>query len=328
MLFTVDRSGVLSNARRTATGGYLVDATLARVGKLEYSERELPEGTPLVQFNTADVLQGSLDGISTAPVTNRHPPKFVTADTYKQYAVGHAVGPARFVDDHIHATLAIQDADLIRDIELGVCREVSMGYSFDVEDDGRRSKIEWNHIAIVPAGRAGKSVSLVFDSAEIPQEKEAQVFKISGADVAEDAVQAAIDSLEGQLAAAQAELEAVKAEKTATDAALALAVSDEAVDAAVAARIARDQAVADKAAKLARVAAGYPSVALDGKSDDFVDALVVALDAKEAEDAEDLRKIQDKRPGGEKIVQDAAPVAPPVDARAEMIRRNREAASK
>lgn len=326
MKCTIDRAGVLSNSRRTAAGGYLVDATLAKVGVMTYADEE---GKPVRHYNPPEVLQAALDGLATAPVTNRHPAQFVCTETYQKVAAGHVVGSPSFEDGHLKATLAINDAALIRDIELGVCREVSMGYMVDtapaesVNDyDVVRTKIVWNHIAVVPEGRAGKSVRLLLDSNEIPNQDEVKVtLKINGADVAEDKAQAAIDSLEGQLVAVSAERDALKAAKDAADAALAVAVSDEAIDAAVSARLARDAAAAAKAEKIARVSAGYPDVSLDGKSDDFVDALDIALAKVKAADPEGLSAIKDSSPGPDLIVKDAAPV---VDAREEMLQRQRE----
>lgn len=332
MHYAVDRQGALSNARRTSTGGYLVDATLARTGVLQYPGGE---GGGQKHFNSPEVLTACLDGIETAPVTNRHPERFVTADTYQQVAAGHVVGKPTFDGTFVHATLAIQDAKLIRDIELGVAREVSMGYMFDgeakdgVTQDGEafdlvRTEIKWNHIAIVPAGRAGSAVSLVLDSNEIPTE-EVKVFKINGADVAEDKVQAAIDALEGQLAAMQADKDALKTAKDEAEAKLAHAVSDEAIDLAVKARLEREAVAKAHADKVERVQKGYPKIVLDGKSADFIDALDLALAEKLAADPEGLNQIRDSSPGGE------APAAKPVvviDARDEMMKAKRELAFK
>jgi hypothetical protein len=326
MKCTIDRAGVLSNSRRTATGGYLVDATLAKVGVMLYADES---GKPVRHYNPPEVLQSALDGLATAPVTNRHPAQFVSPETYQKVAAGHVVGTAAFEDGHVKATLAINDAALIRDIELGVCREVSMGYMVDTapaevadEYDVVRTKIEWNHVAIVPSGRAGKSVRLLLDSNEIPNQDEVKVaLKINGAEVADDKAQAAIDSLEGQLVAVSKERDALKAAKDTADAALAAATSDAAVDAAVAARLDREAKAKARQDKLDRVKAGYPDVAVDGKSDDYIDALDVALAKLKAADPDGLKQIKNDSPGGKNEQTDAAPV---LSAREEMLARQRK----
>jgi len=317
----LDATGPLRNARRTATGGFLVDATLAKVGVLAYDEG----GRKVRHLNTSSVLAGALQGVVTAPVTNRHPKKFVDASTYREVVAGHVVGDPQLVDGHVRATLAIQDAELIRDIEAGAAREVSMGYAVDVEEapgtteDGEdydlvRTAIEWNHIAVVPRGRAGGSVRLLLDSEDIPQEEETmKVFKIDGAEVAEDKAQDAFDrALEraaGTLAARDAELESLRSVKAELEQKLADATSAAAVDAAVEAKLRQKADEEAKAAKLEKVKAAYPTLALDGKSDAYIDALFDALSAKDA--ASEIRQT--------KAVPktDAVPVE---DARARMLR--------
>lgn len=288
MLF-IDRAGALTNIRRTAVGGMLVDAKLAKVGVMEYAS-----GQKVVRRrNPPEALAAACADVATAPVTNRHPNRFVDTHNYKELSKGHVVGQPTFVDGHICATLAINDAQLIRDIEMGVCREVSMGYSAHhdgvpgVTEDGQaydesRVKIEWNHIAIVPEGRAGKSVRLMLDSADIPQED--ITMKINGIEVAMDSAQAAFDSydagLQAKIAELTAQLDAAKAEKAQLDAKLAVATSPETLKAAVEAELARVEAQKAADEKRSKVAAAYPSISLDGKSEDFVDALFVALAAR------------------------------------------------
>ncbi len=185
--YFVDASGSISNVRRTAVGGLLLDATLAKVGVMEYVYRpttkdERSQGFKVIRrYNPASVLEAAVADIATAPVTREHPKKFLDTSNYQQHAKGHVVGTPIFKDGHIYATLAINDEQLIKDIESGKRREVSMGYYADHDGqpgqtdsgesyDEARVKIEWNHIAVVECGRAGRSVRLMLDSAEIPEE--------------------------------------------------------------------------------------------------------------------------------------------------------------
>jgi hypothetical protein len=291
--YIVDRVGTLGNHRRTATGGFLVEATLARVGVLDY----VVDGRVVRHLNTPAVLQASLDEIATAPVTNRHPKQFVDTKTYAAVAKGHVVGAPVFVDGHLKATLAIHDAELIADIEMGSAREVSMGYLVRVADapgatesgevyDVVREAIVWNHIAIVPKGRAGKSVRLLLDSQDIPDESETlMLFKIDGADVDADKAQAAFDSayakLEGELSVARTKLAEAEAK-------LAVAVSDEAIDAAVEARLAKKAEDDARAARLETVKKAFPDLKLEGRSQDAIDALYAVADKQIAKDPEGL----------------------------------------
>ena len=335
--YIVDRVGTLGEHRRTATGGFLVEATLARVGVLDY----VVDGKTVRHYNPPSVLQASLDDIATAPVTNRHPKQFVDTKTYAAVAKGHVVGAPSFVDGHLKATLAIHDAELIADIEMGSAREVSMGYLVrttdtpGATDDGEtydvvRDSIVWNHIAIVPKGRAGKSVRLLLDSQDIPDESETlMTYKIDGADVDADKAQAAFDSayarLEGELAVAQAKFDAAVAKLAEAEAKLAVATSDEAIDAAVSARLAKQAEDAARAARLETVKKAFPDLKLEGRSQDAIDALYAVADAQIARDPEGLNALNaatDARPAA------AKPVVKKLSAREKMLEDNRKALEK
>ncbi len=98
----------------------------------------------------------------------------------------------------------------------------------------------------------------------------------------------------------------LKLELDAAVAQLAVATSDAAIDAAVEARVAAQKAADEAAAKLARVKAKYPTLSLDGRSQDFIDALDLRIEAEVAKDAEGLSKIESNDAGGEPVV-DAKP---------------------
>jgi hypothetical protein len=320
--YFVDAVGTLGNVRKTAVGGLLVDATLARVGVLEYVQ---PGSDRRVRrYNPPEVLQQSLDELATVPVTNRHPKRMVDVHTFKEVAAGHIVGTPRFDGTHIHATLAIQDAALIRDIELGVAREVSMGYlathdgkpgvTVDGETyDEARVAVTWNHLALVPAGRAGRSVRLLLDSEEIPEmEMDDMKIKIAGNEVDVSSAQSVFDAydadLQAQLASATAAKDAALAQVKELEAKLTEATSDAAIDAAVQKRLDEKAAAEAKAAKLDRVKAAYPSISLDGRSDDFIDALDMRIELDKSADPEGLKKIASKDAAP---TTDAAPKASP-----------------
>ena len=338
----IDRPGKLSNVRRTAVGGLLVDATLAKTGVMDYGTAG---GGNVRRYNPPAVLEAALSAVTTAPVTHFHPPQMVDIQNYSDLAKGHVVGEARFEDGHIVATLAINDAKLIRAIELGVCRDVSMGYraSHDttpgVTEDGQsydeaRTMIEWNHIAVVPEGRAGKTVRLMLDSSDIPEDD--VELTINGQVVVAAEAQSAFDAydagLQAQLVsavaakdAAEATIAELNAKVAEVQAALVAAQSEEAVDAAVAARLAAKEAKDAAEAKLARVKAAYPSISLDGRSQDFVDALDLRIELDAKADPNGLEQL---RPSAPVVVVDAAPAAPRMTARERMLAANRELANR
>lgn len=312
----IDASGTLSNLRRTPQGGFLVDATLARVGVMDYwtDPRTNPDKIVIRRYNSPDVLLASASAAAIAPVTYLHPKKFVDVHNYQKLAAGHVVGVPTFVDGHIKAVLAIQDAALIRAIEMGEAREVSMGYTASHDGtpgvspsgeayDEARTEIEWNHIAVVPAGRAGKTVRLMLDSDEIPEQDDAPMkLKINGVEVDVSAAQDAIDSYVAGLMAKTADLTTevatLKASvKTAQDS-LAVAQSDTALDAAF--KVREDKKVAEKtkADKRERVAKGYPTIDLKDASDAFIDGLDAGLAARAVKDPEGLTNIQSDEVGG------------------------------
>ncbi len=283
--YFIDRAGSIRNVRRTAVGGLLLDARLAKVGVLEYREGE----RVVRRYNPPQVLEAVLPQVSTLPVTNRHPSEFVNTKNYSKLAAGHVVGMARMEDGHIVATLAVNDENLIRDIEMGLAREVSLGYmathdgkpgSDDQHQwDEARVSLELNHCAIVPAGRAGATVCLQLDSAEIPNDESASMkFKIGGVEVEATDAQAAIDSLEAKLQAevtvAQAALDKANEQLAAAQKQLDEATSDEAINALVEKRIQAQKDAAEFAAKVERVRKAFPKVDESKLTNrEYVDAL-------------------------------------------------------
>jgi hypothetical protein len=325
--FFVDSSATISNIRKTAVGGLLIDATLAKTGVLVYAGG-------LRRFNPLQALVSALDSIKTAPVTYKHPAKFVDVHSYAKLAAGHVVGDPVIEDGHIKATLAIQDAGLIRAIEMGAAREISIGYMAahdgkpGVTEDGEsydeaRDTITVNHIAVVPAGRAGKTVRLMLDGAEIPELEANDMLTINGVVVEGEALQGAFDSYDATLQAQIVELKdssaALQAQLDAAVASLAVATSDAAIDAAVEARLVAQKAADEAAAKLARVRAKYPTLSLDGRSQDFIDALDLRIEAEVTKDAEGLNKIESNDAGGEPIVDSKPAKVRKLSARERMI---------
>lgn len=141
---------------------------VARTGTQEYLARELqldgdPERIIPVRREPEEVFSpAALASFEGCAVTDGHPPENVTAENFSAYARGHAQNVRRS-GDYVVADLHIDDAALASDVLNHVKRQVSCGYLCTYAADGNgyaQKGILGNHIAIVPRGRAGSSVSI------------------------------------------------------------------------------------------------------------------------------------------------------------------------
>ncbi|CAL9984177.1 head maturation protease [Vibrio phage D81] len=176
-----------SATQRTFTDeGYLkTKAFIARTGVQDYLAMEFgKEGVPasfakdpmrvIKVFRSQDEVfsDDTLDSFANKPITDDHPPEFVTADNWSKYSKGHIDGRPWREGDRIAANLVVMDKKLIEKIQSGKA-EISMGYSAayefkqgrngDIVFDAAQRNIRGNHAAVVDAGRAGKTVR-IFDS--------------------------------------------------------------------------------------------------------------------------------------------------------------------
>lgn len=167
-------TGRIGRVRKTPQGGLRVDAALTRAGVFVYLG---PDGQEIREYRPPDEVfkEDSLATLASAPVTNLHPPSMVEPSNFRRFAAGHVSDTVRKDENKVAAELVIQDAALISAVEKRVRTEVSCGYSCRVDDipgvtpDGEpydrvQRDITYNHVAIVPKGRAGAEVSLRLDS--------------------------------------------------------------------------------------------------------------------------------------------------------------------
>jgi len=183
--------GTLGKAERTPQGGLRVPAGLTRSGVFVYHQdgREIREWRPPEEVFHAD----SLATLADAPVTDFHPPVQVDPSNFSEYSRGNVQnGSVKQDADQVASMLVIQEAQLLGAVERRDRTEVSCGYNCDVEEkngvtpggeryDRIQRNIRYNHVAIVPNGRAGKSVALRLDSTgeqiEEPQSTEPRPMK-------------------------------------------------------------------------------------------------------------------------------------------------------
>lgn len=150
--------------------GYLIcrDVPINRTGVQDYLAGELgldgdPERVVKVYRLPEDVFApASLASFEGKDVTNSHPPEMLTVENQAAYSKGHLENVRR-VGDNTVADLFIKDPMLVSQVESGAMREVSCGYNCNFEpylDGYKQTRIRGNHLAIVPRGRAGGSVSI------------------------------------------------------------------------------------------------------------------------------------------------------------------------
>src|SRR5690606_6822166 len=154
---------------------YLVaDARVARTGIQEYLGSEI--GRPdlrVVRVYRPEAEVFSRDAMSTygyRPMTNNHPPEQVTADNWKDYAIGQTGGDVVRDGEFVRIPLVLMDSAAIRDYEAGK-RELSMGYEAEivfqdgVTPDGEKydaiqKSLRMNHLALVDKARGGDQLRI------------------------------------------------------------------------------------------------------------------------------------------------------------------------
>lgn len=299
-----DRAGRLSKAKRV-NGRVIVPASLTRSGVFVYLN---PDGSERREYRPAEEVfrEDSLASLAGAPVTFHHPR---SGKASREDSYGAAL-PARKGGDgrHVEADLALVDGtDLTAEIDADRIGDVSCGYDCVLLPEKGTSpegeaydfvqrEIVYNHVAIVPRGRAGTAALRLDDAGnqinEPPGETHMKTERIDGVDYevdspahkavvahrkAVDTLTAERDAVKAQLADKAARLDAVEKtipERVAARVALALVAKGHEVE------VRADQSDDEiRRAILAKVA---PSMKLDGKSEDYVRA---ALDFATSQDS-------------------------------------------
>lgn len=172
----IDSAVRLDGAKRTPQGGLRVDAALARPGILKYRQ---PNGSWISEYLSPEEAfnADSMASLTSAPVTKLHPPEMVSRKNWSKYSRGNVGETVRQDGNKIAATLYLQDADLADAVERGDMKEVSCGYACDlvnkpgVSPEGERyDRLQinrrYNHVAVVPMGRAGSEIALRLDASD------------------------------------------------------------------------------------------------------------------------------------------------------------------
>lgn len=165
----IDALTIDGTAKRSSDGALLVDAKAARTGIQMYLGADVgrPDmSTVRVYRPGSEVFHAdSLRSFAHRPITNDHPTEPVTADNWKDHAVGSTADEVRAEGIYVRVPLMVSDGATIAAIESGK-RELSCGYSCDLDFtagvtpsgmayDAMQKNIRINHIAVVDHGRAG-----------------------------------------------------------------------------------------------------------------------------------------------------------------------------
>ncbi|MCZ7488186.1 DUF2213 domain-containing protein [Rhizobium rhizogenes] len=168
----------VSGTRRTADGYLIAEAKSVRTGIQLYSGDEVgkPEMHVVRVYRPAEQVfaDASLQSFTHAPVTMNHPDEAVTADNWKELAVGEVSTAAKKDGEWVHLPLILKDAAAISAVEDGK-RELSAGYTCElvwgdgVTPDGQpfnatQTNIKINHLAIVDRARAGSQARIGDDA--------------------------------------------------------------------------------------------------------------------------------------------------------------------
>jgi len=165
----------LDGVRRTADGYLAAFARVARTGIQEYKGSELgrPDlGVVRVYRPPEEVFHSdALKSFAHRPVTLKHPRVPVTAKNWKRYAGGQT-GEAVVRDgEFVRVPMVMMDQQLIDAYEKDGVKELSMGYSTDLQwrtgmtdagepYDAVQTAIRGNHLAVVPLARGGDKLRI------------------------------------------------------------------------------------------------------------------------------------------------------------------------
>jgi hypothetical protein len=291
MALILDHSSPLGKLQKTGQGGARVPATLMRPGLSTY----FVDGKPVVHYTPRSVVADAAASAKDCPVTFKHPKeREVNTANADRETRGHVSG-VPFVNDEgiLVGELVINSGLLLDAIDTGVAREISPGYDIEVlcepgvTDAGEpydvlRTKAKFNHFAVLPAGRQGRKVRCLLDSAGDSLLEDTMLIMIDGAEVSAEAVQGRIDGLVESNKGLKAQVEGLTTKlNDATDPAKFEAAVNDAAEKLVAKRteekrVADEKEAAEKLAgeRLAKAKAKFPTMVLDGKSSEYIEGLL------------------------------------------------------
>lgn len=170
-------SAKIGGVKKTKEGYLVATARVARTGVQNYLASELGEVATNTGFQPGDVVRvnrpesevfsdKSLNTLTRLPATVDHPAEQVASNNWSKYAVGD-VGDAYARDgEWIVVNPMIKDAGGVEAAQT-THKEISMGYTANIVvsadkaiADFEMQDISFNHLALVPKGRAGEQARI------------------------------------------------------------------------------------------------------------------------------------------------------------------------
>lgn len=183
MLTRYDTAPINSLSVDSQTGFlHAKNVPIARVGVFPYMKAD---GSLTMEAKLPDELlnDSTVESANSKPVTDDHPNEAVTTNNTKKYMKGFTADNAHVDGDKLKVDMTITDSDLISEIQKGK-QELSIGFQTDIAPvkgtykgmayDSVQRNIQINHVAVVRRGRAGHSVRLTGDSAEMVIDEEGE----------------------------------------------------------------------------------------------------------------------------------------------------------
>lgn len=214
-------SAPVSGIRRTADGYAVAEVPVARTGTQVYAGYEVgrPDMPRAVGYRPPEAVfaDSFLASIAHRPVTDDHPKEAVTSKNWRDLAHGYTGDTIRKDEANglIYVPLMLADEDAIQRVERNEKREVSCGYTCDIEwtagttPEGEKYDFvqrpsTLNHVALVLRGRAGSSCRVGDSWQPINDEKEpivgVKTITHDGVPIeVTDAAEAVINKLKAQL---------------------------------------------------------------------------------------------------------------------------------
>jgi len=156
----------------TTSQGFLVaDAYPTKAGIFLYVDEATGKTRRELRHPDEVFKQESMDSLKMVPVTYHHPEQMVTTDNVKDFQIGVTGENIRRSGDFVACKVQITDKSVIGLIKAGqISTQLSCGYKADIipqsgvwrgqEYDTMQKNIVYNHLSIVPQGRAGADARL------------------------------------------------------------------------------------------------------------------------------------------------------------------------
>lgn len=163
---------LIPKIKKTKEGFLKGKAIATRTGVFKYLNHD---GSVRYELRHPDdiLIENSLNTLKTIPITNEHPRDLVNVDNANSLIVGMTGEEVTIIDDSIMVSLTVTHKDAIEAIKRGK-RELSLGYTLDViEESGiyngekythRQKNVDYNHLALVEEGRAGRTARINLDN--------------------------------------------------------------------------------------------------------------------------------------------------------------------